>query len=602
MLQATNFEALPNWQVLVFFSTLVLWWSMMRPAMVRDYDGRRLPANPTARFLFTFLSLLVYVSLVIAFHAFGEVATKIGHSLPMIGGFVDNFKDQAPLLAAISLGGLLQLSFFRDIERSVLVWLHSARHLHADGVALATHLTRSGFTPTEDEKRKNREAAKKYGVYVTDDDDVDGVGLVTFQNWRKVASLLRLLRDWNNEERRILEHADMKLLAEAETAHERKTQLAMTIIKMVEQVGKGGSTSKLLADVLKMLSDTPHVDRAGVAAVEARMRSMLGEDASAAGRPLRLTGEELRNHLGQIEGYFQVEYEMLLQQVSELAAKSVILAGEAAPERLEQLRAFGFEGLGRIEPINFDRILWLFLIVAFGGFLVLFLGSIGSTQQQGSAEGLARFAFVMAAAALIGAIVGSQRRLARAPITPWSNYLLAGIVAAALFVGVQQITQLIKDYLGIQPPAGQQPFTLYRMLPWTLIPLLLTVGVCRLARVPRWPDLPRLEAYHNIWERFLDGVGISGVLLLAYLLAFSLHAPLGIELPKGLQDQMNQPRILPIPIYFPLLGLGFFIGFFVVRDVRRAAHSQIVDLTATQSQATAKAPQPESRAAQATPA
>jgi uncharacterized BrkB/YihY/UPF0761 family membrane protein len=165
---------------------------------------------------------------------------------------------------------------------------------------------------------------------------------------------------------------------------------------------------------------------------------------------------------------------------------------------------------------------------------------------------------------------------------------LAGIVAAALFVGVQQITQLIKDYLGIQPPAGQQPFTLYRMLPWTLIPLLLTVGVCRLARVPRWPDLPRLEAYHNIWERFLDGVGISGVLLLAYLLAFSLHAPLGIELPKGLQDQMNQPRILPIPIYFPLLGLGFFIGFFVVRDVRRAAHAQIVDVSAVAAAPPAK--------------
>jgi hypothetical protein len=588
MLQAANLEALPNWQVLVFFTTLVLWWSMMRPAMVRDYDGRRLPNNPTARFLFTFLSVLVYVSLVIAFHAFGEVATRIGHSLPMVGGFVDNFKDQAPLLAAISLGGILQLSFFRDIERSVLVWLHSARHLHADGVALATHLTRSGFSPTEDEKRKNREAAKKYGVYVTDD-DVGGVGLVTFNNWRKVATLLRLLRDWNNEERRVLEHNDMKLLAEAETAHERKTQLAMTIIKMVEQVGKGGDTSKLLADVLKMLSDTAHVDRAGVAAVEARMRSMLADDTSAAARPLRLTGEELRNHLGQIEGYFQVEYEMLLQQVSELAAKSVILAGEAAAERLEQLRAFGFEGLGRIEPINFDRILWLFLIVAFGGFLVLFLGRIGATQQQGSAEGLARFAFIMAAATLIGAIVGSQRRLARAPITPWSNYLAAGIIAAALFVGVQQITQLVKDYLAIQPPPGQQPITLYGMLPWTLLPLLLTVGVCRLARVPRWPDLPGLQAYHNVWERVLDGIGISAALLIAYLLAFSLHEPLGIDLPKGLKDQMSLPRILPIPIYFPLLGLGFFIGFFVVRDVRRAAHAQIVDVSAVAAAPPARA-------------
>jgi len=600
MWQASTFEVLPNWQVLVFFTTLVLWWSMMRPAMVRDYDGRRLPANPSARFLFTFLSVLVYVSLVIAFHTFGEIATRIGHSLPMIGGFIDNFKDQAPLLAAVSLGGLLQLSFFRDIERSLLVWLHSARHLHADGVALATHLTRSGFTPSEDEKRRNREAAKKYGVYVTDD-DVEGVGLVTFNNWRKVATLLRLLREWNNEERRVLENNDMKLLAEAETAHERKTQLAMTIIKMVEQVGKGGNTSKLLAEVLKMLSETPHLDRAGVAAVEARMRSMLADDSQVAAGPLRLTGQELRNHLGQIEGYFQVEYEMLLQQVSELAAKSVILAGEAAPERLEQLRAVGFEGLGRIEPINFDRILWLFLIVAFGGFLVLFLGRIGSTQQQGSAEGLARFAFVMAAAALIGAIVGSQRRLARTPITPWSNYLIAGVVAAAFFVGVQQISQLIKDYLDIQPPPGQQPFTLYRMLPWTLLPLLLTVGICRLARLARWPDLPGLKAYHGLWERLLDGFALSAVLLVAYLLAFSLHEPLGIELPKGLRDQMAQPRLLPIPIYFPLLGLGFFIGFFVVRDVRRAAHARIVDLTAP-AQATAKAAGSASRAAAPTPA
>ncbi len=602
MLQATIVEELPNWQVLVFFTTLVLWWSMMRPSMVRDYDGRRLPNNPTARFLFTFLSVLVYVSLVIAFHAFGEVATKVGHSLPLVGGFIDNFKDQAPLLAAVSLGGVLQLSFFRDIERSVLVWLHSARHLHADGVTLATHLGRSGFNPSEDEKRRNRETAKRHGVYVTDD-EFDGVGLVTFNSWRKVATLLRLLRDWNNEERRVLEQNDMRLLEESETAHERKTQLAMTIIKMVEQVGKGGSTSKVLADVLKMLSDTPHVDRAGVAAVEARMKSLLADDASAAGRPLRLTGEELRSHLSEIEEYFQVEYEMLLQQVSELAAKSVILAGEQAPERLEQLRAVGFDGLGRIEPINFDRILWLFLIVAFGGFLVLFLGRLGAaTQQQGSAEGLARFAFVMAAAALIGAIVGSQRRLSRAPITPWSNYLMAGIVAAALFVGVQSVTQLIKEYLQIPLPAGQPPFTITQLLPWTLIPLLLTVGICRLARVPRWPDLPGLKAYHNIWERALDGLGISGALLIGYLLAFALHEPLGIPLPKGLQEQMNQPRLLPVPIYFPLLGLGFFIGFFVVRDVRRAAHSQIVDLTATQSQATAKAPQPESRAAQATPA
>jgi hypothetical protein len=408
------------------------------------------------------------------------------------------------------------------------------------------------------------------------------------------------LRDWNDDEQRVLEQSEMKLLAEAETAHERKTQLAMTIIKMVEQAGKGGDTSKVLSDVLEMLSRTPDVDRAGVAAVEARMKTMLADDAVSATRPLRLTGEEMRNHLAQIETYFQIEYEMLLQQVAELTAKSVILAGEAAPERLEQLRTIGFQGLGRIEPINFDRVIWLFIIVAFGGFLVLFLGRIGSAQQQGGADGLARFAFVMAAAALIGAIVGSQRRLSRAPITPWSSYFAAGVVAAALFLAVQSISQLVKDYLGLQTPPGQQPFAVHRMLPWALVPMLLTVGICRLARVPRWPDLPGLKAYHNVWERILDGIGVSGALLIAYLLAFSLHEPLGIELPKGLQESMKLRNILPIPIYFPLLALGFFIGFFVVRDVRRAAHARIVNDPADAAAGAAKPGRPASGAAQAT--
>jgi hypothetical protein len=130
--------------------------------------------------------------------------------------------------------------------------------------------------------------------------------------------------------------------------------------------------------------------------------------------------------------------------------------------------------------------------------------------------------------------------------------------------------------------------------------MLLTVGICRLARVSRWPDLPGLKAYHNVWERTVDGIGVSGALLIGYLLAFAVHEPLGIELPRSLQQSMKLPHILPIPIYFPLQALGFFIGFFVVRDVRRAAHARIVNEAVVTGPDAAKSSRPATEAAQAT--
>ena len=47
-----------------------------------------------------------------------------------------------------------------------------------------------------------------------------------------------------------------------------------------------------------------------------------------------------------------------------------MLAGDKASERLEQLKGIGFSGLGRIERISLDVVLWLFLVATFGGFLV----------------------------------------------------------------------------------------------------------------------------------------------------------------------------------------------------------------------------------------
>ena len=56
-------------------------------------------------------------------------------------------------------------------------------------------------------------------------------------------------------------------------------------------------------------------------------------------RPVRITGEQLAQYLKKIEGYFMVEYRLLLSRVARLASKSIIRAGDVADHRLDDLEA-----------------------------------------------------------------------------------------------------------------------------------------------------------------------------------------------------------------------------------------------------------------------
>jgi len=570
-----NANDLPNWQALVFFVGLIGLWAALRPTMIRDYDSRRLPTNPTARTLFIALFVAIYAAMVIAFHYSGELAIKIGKSLPLIGDFNETFRDQAPLLAAFTLGAIMQLQIFRDVERSVAVWLHSASHLHGDREALTEHLMTNEFVSSEEEQRAYTETLAKYGIYITD--APDSVGPVTFKNWRKLTTLLRLLRTWNDEDMRVLTRDDMKLLSEIENAHDRKTQLAITIVKMVERVEQGKSPNESLPELLTMLTEVGHLDREAVARVETTLRDHLAEGSQSSEQgSLHLTGKDFANHLRQIEGYFQIEYETLVHQAADLTAKSVILSGGQATGRLEQLKKLGFAGLGRIEPVDLDRILWLFLVVACGGFLVLFLGNVGEKYSPIGWDALARFSFIMTVAALIGAIVGSSRRLSSAPSTPWGKYIAAGLLAAVAFFAIQAVSALIKNYQGIEG-SDRFVFSVYRTLPWMVLPFFLTIAISRLGRMPSWPILPGLGRYPNATERILDGLAISIVIYVAYALTIAIHVPFDLPWSKRLATAMLETHLLPVPVRWPLQVMGFLIGFFVVRDVRRAAHAKIVE-------------------------
>src|ERR1700730_13808157 len=117
---------------LALFTTLILWWALMRPVMVRDYDNRKLPPNPAARIIVAFMYVLIYLVLAFTLDRFGKSTLPFLTPVPFVESFVRSIEKQAPLLALVTLGGLWQIAFFRELERALLVSLHSTRHLRSD--------------------------------------------------------------------------------------------------------------------------------------------------------------------------------------------------------------------------------------------------------------------------------------------------------------------------------------------------------------------------------------------------------------------------------------------------------------------------------------
>lgn len=106
-----------------------------------------------------------------------------------------------------------------------------------------------------------------------------------------------------------------------------------------------------------------------------------------------------------------------------------------------------------------------------------------------------------------------------------------------------------------------------------------------------WPELPRSAGYRWLYVRILDGICVSLALFLAYCMAFSLHDLMGIALSPGLKA-LQASAWLPIPIIWTLQSLGFLIGFAVVRDVRWAAHSTIIEKVEEPKEASGPAASP----------
>ena len=564
---------------------IVISWSLMRPSMLKDDSGKRLAFRPVPRFLFAFICVSFYLLLFASFYAFPSYAGELAQQLSLGGLFkppqaslglnlagqadaataisLAELKARAPYFAVVAQALLFQLRFVREIESSIAIWLHSRRHLQFDIADFSNSLSEKSFVPTTEERNKNRAYVRKFGLEVTDL-SLDAVGLVAFERWEKVATLVRTLKEWVAQDPNVLTLDEHKQIEQLEEAHDRKTDLAINIIKLVSDQGE---------NAIAILG--PEGGRAAAHRVPADMKL---EDVVARApkdvtdRSLSLSGRQLKVRLAQIQQFFDLEYADLLRDASALAARAIMLSKPAlAEQRFQRLKASGFNFLGDLPRVSLDRMLAIFFAVAVPGFFIMFLANRG----QAPAEALARFTTVMAIAALIGVSVGSRKSYAASEDLPWARYLLAGMLSSALFICVNWATFVLKQALHIQLlPTSAKP-NLWQLATWSALPFLVTVTIAALGRRDGWSVPPRLHRWRSSWERALDGLALSVAVFSGFCFALMIHAEAGWPPPKGAEIKLDGLRNFLESFPWTLVTFGFLIGAFVVRDARKISHRTI---------------------------
>ena len=514
---------------------LVAAFAWTRPLTLTDFENRKLARNVSAQVFFTILYLVLYVVLTAAFQYGGRIAAEIVDGAGWLGSVSQYMKtksDQpssfAPLLALGAIGWFQSLATLRELERTCLVYTYSARYMFTDVLALTRHLQSCEYVPTDAERNASLAALERLNVFVTDRDTAL-IDLRVVADWRKVDTLLRHLAEWNRENGTVLNGREHEELKSAATAHERKTGLALNIIRMLDHVSSGQGSAASVAEVSDLLAEAARGGAEARAAVASRIETAVERQASTAVRPpqpIYLSSLQLRSFLDQIQTYFEAEYRILLGQVSELAAKSIVHSGDIAPLRLRAMKLAGFRGLGRILPISFNRILWVFFAVLGASFVLFVLRQWLSMRGVASSVGMDRadlqrtmllagfISLTTAFAAIVGAAVGSTRRLAQSPRTPWRAYLAAGLVAITLFYITHATRIMLTSGIERLPPAPiaatatpgspdtsaaaapepgarkpplVRPPGLVQSTPWAFIPFMVTLAICLLARLAAWP-------------------------------------------------------------------------------------------------------------------
>lgn len=570
-------------------------WSILWPGWIKDEDGQRLPRSSLARSAFAFSIVLIYLVLLSAAfllpgffkHLSSPTVDAILQQIGTVFGIKD-IRANAPFGIVIFMGILYNIPQTRELLERWAYFLYASQYNRADEQILQRHFQHCDFDISDDELRLNRIYVEQFDIFVTD----TNAGVIqdeTVGLWRKSSALLRVVEADVRSETSVLSTKERLELERMQDAHRRKTRLAMNIVRLLDQLG---SSNPKVARIASTLSDASHQDRGDVHAAEEMIKQIarpefedvqLGEIQS----PVRLSSKQLGNYLSQISSYFHREYQMILEEVSRLAAKVIVRAGDDAPARLVSVKNAGFGGLGSIEKQSFDGVLFVLLLTwaaVFTSFLVSFVAR-GAPINPGL---IFSIALTVAVAATIGSVWGARRSLAERRDIPWSSYLAAGLLAVIVFCLVHGIrfawdseaaTKMMVKYR--EEAANFTPLQfLGEIWPFSISLMFLVVGICLLARARRW----QWATTSRLRERLTDGVFFGLIYMCGNIAAMMTHYSLQTAFGQRLKDDIAEGKI-PIFMFMVSFAIGFVIGFAVLREVRRIAHSHVIDWeNATSSQ------------------
>ena len=486
----------------------------------------------------------------------------------------------APLyaLAAIYLG--LKVDAVKQFDRRVLDWLHSTEHLEEEMRKVAVKLETSLYDPSEVEQAENRRKLQFHDIQVTDNKIISGdIEVVTL--WRKVACLLRLTESWKKSSIGVLNPRDEQRLQDIHDADTRKIRHARDIFRALRLSSKQDSTFETSAESTAIETGDRFPD------------PDVNDDDTPTGEKesLAIGSDELEISITKIQHYFLSEYSILLQRISTLAAKAIVYSGDDAENRWQSVKDAGFEDLGEMNRLNIDSVIKFFcgtlvIILAISWVMMPLFNGSGP-----SSAGVLKAGLFMGFGILCGAMIASNRNLAKRPRTPWAAFAGAGVMSLFLFLLIhfsfaltETVTSAFErvaadgpEMLPAKPTFGRILFPdgtareleFRDIFPWVLMPVVAAVAICRISRI-RWPN-----RIGEVRARLLDGCVLATTFLVAMVVTLALHRHLGTAVADMLHARHpNQlvASLLPVAL---LTVIGFAIGCTVITDVRKIAQSEI---------------------------
>ncbi len=538
------------------------------PRELAEEGEGRLPKKFLALLLFAGINVVVFVVLAAAIQLgrnheeFGRVLDAAGFEWfadilssgedeqggeAVVGG--DKIVEVSPLsadmiaTAAAVFFGLFGIRRWRRIEAGALRQLHNISLIAEDARRLSVKLQHGAYRIPETQAGGAALALYQLQRRVSLK-EADSTERSLVAKWGKLESLLGLWEHhtlWSETLRQV----ELPSRASIRHAHERRNTLARRINRHVEDVERGEADPTVLANIAELLR------REDVSA-ERILDELRGLNIDRNGRA---DEPSLRVLLEPLIEYFHEEYDEALAHMSDATAKSVVMSGDEAGERLALLRQQGFSGIGNVKVINLHGAVFITFSV-FVALLLVFNGYVHFRQDSVNTSGvmLVTFAGSMTLAVVAGAMVGGLRSLASAETIPWGWYVLA-----ALVMGMLHFVMVFTAAVGREKEHG-----LGALILGSLLPFCLVLTICLLSRREmRWRRLPEWVADAGAMAMVMAVVG-------AVLVFLGQRAGIGT-----LTEDPMAVRMLRIGILMALVGGS--IGGLVVHRVRAAALSRIVD-------------------------